>query len=363
MPRPNRAILGACLAFTIACPSPGQDPLDLLIALEEVDQPTEVMVLATPHLSALGKKFKPAALDTLIALLKRWQPDAICVESLPASQVALMETEGGPFADVVKRFAGTRVRLGKSAQSFLDLDRVEANSELQTRLAEVTNGLDAEARAELIALALAAYEYDTAGLHWSYLDSAEREEALLPQDIIKALDLRLVGANETVAIATRLAAELGRKRIWATDDHWDKGAWARFGDTFGTELEQSEAYAELKKETFYDDSDTDMRAQLAAGDLLPYYLRINSPAYCAKDVELQWGMFLRTDLPSKLDRARLHLWQARNLRMTSHITEVASHHPGGKILVVVGAAHKPFLDTMLARSLGELEIHQLSKLR
>ncbi|MHC5066719.1 MAG: DUF5694 domain-containing protein [Planctomycetota bacterium] len=340
-----------------------QDPLDLLVSLEEVEQPTQVLVLGTPHLSVLGDRFQPSALDSLIELLAAWNPSAVAVESLTPAQVASMTVEGVEFESVVERFAGRRTRLASAAQDFLGQTREEAGAELRSKAKDFAGDLDPEKRSSLIMLCLAALDLDSAVLQWSYLSISEREGALLPETVIAGLNRRLDSANETVSIATRLARQLGQQRIWASDDHWDKRSFAGFGNSFGTELEQSAAYAKLQEETFYADSDAHMRAQLAEGDLLPHYLRINSPEHCARDVELQWGLFLRTDLPSKLDRARLHLWQARNLRMTAHVAEVAAHFPGGRVLVLVGAAHKPFLDAMLARNTGELQVRHLSELQ
>ena len=43
---------------------------------------TQVFVLGTAHLNTLGDRFNPAALDGLMAILEKYRPQAIGVESL-----------------------------------------------------------------------------------------------------------------------------------------------------------------------------------------------------------------------------------------------------------------------------------------
>ncbi len=85
---------------------------------------------------------------------------------------------------------------------------------------------------------------------------------------------------------------------------------------------------------------------LAAYDLPSAVLQW-SPGHQRADVAAQWHLFCRTRLESGLDRARAALWEARNLNIASRIRQASAFHAGGRILVVIGAAHKPFLDQYL----------------
>ena len=40
-------------------------------------------------------------------------------------------------------------------------------------------------------------------------------------------------------------------------------------------------------------------------------------------------------------------WQARNLRMTALIMTAATTEPGGRVLSIVGASHKPYFEAYL----------------
>lgn len=74
---------------------------------------------------------------------------------------------------------------------------------------------------------------------------------------------------------------------------------------------------------------------------------MNSLEYEVRDMELQWNLWFRTKLQSGLDRSRMALWEVRNLNISSHIRRATALHPGERLLVIVGASHKPFLETYL----------------
>lgn len=42
-----------------------------------------------------------------------------------------------------------------------------------------------------------------------------------------------------------------------------------------------------------------------------------------------------------------HVWETRNLRQIAHIREAMEHAPGGRVLIIVGSAHKPWFDAYL----------------
>jgi len=124
------------------------------------------------------------------------------------------------------------------------------------------------------------------------------------------------------------------------------------------ELADNAAMAELRRSSYFDDAQHRLPDAAATGDLLPLYLRINSPDYLNADVEAQWHLFYRTGLKSQRDVTRAALWEARNLNISSRVSQASAFHPGGRVLVVIGAAHKPFLDQYLSQMM-DVEIVQL----
>jgi pheromone shutdown protein TraB len=71
-------------------------------------------------------------------------------------------------------------------------------------------------------------------------------------------------------------------------------------------------------------------------------------------------LFYRTRLASGLDRNRAAMWEARNLAIAARIRAETAAHPGGKVLVVIGAAHRPFIEAYLA-SMMDVQIVPLSQ--
>jgi hypothetical protein len=99
-------------------------------------------------------------------------------------------------------------------------------------------------------------------------------------------------------------------------------------------------------------SDSLMEAGLNQGSLLPMYRFDNSERRTHAGVDLQWRTMLEVDLPNDVGRKWLALWESRNLHMTGHVRRVASQHPGGRVLVIVGGSHKAFLDAYLRKMMG-----------
>jgi len=57
--------------------------------------------------------------------------------------------------------------------------------------------------------------------------------------------------------------------------------------------------------------------------------------------------FLQIHLPSGEDLDRIALWENRNLKIAAHLRTISAMHPGERILVIYGIAHKPFLEAYI----------------
>lgn len=100
---------------------------------------------------------------------------------------------------------------------------------------------------------------------------------------------------------------------------------------------------------------------IEGGDLLPYYRWKNDPETVARDVRLQWDIFLEIapDLP--MAQKRIAHREIRNLKRVTHIRKMTLHHPGGPVPVVEGAGHQPFFDAYLDQMLdvGLVQLDQV----
>ena len=82
-------------------------------------------------------------------------------------------------------------------------------------------------------------------------------------------------------------------------------------------------------------------------EVLEVYRLFNEPRAQPARAAAEWGAFLRAAGDAEAARARVVAWEARNLRMAAHILEATRGMPGARVLVIVGASHKPYLEAAL----------------
>lgn len=329
---------------------------------------TQVLVLGTPHLGAMKTPPPPAALEPLLAVLTRFHPAVIGVERIPPDILLSMQQRGEFMAEVAQQFGGRYLDAGRKMQTALGISAADASKRVNALL-QNRDGLDANARLQLVACMLAAYDYDSAVLQWSYVpDSARHSDAvasLLPADIAAAVDKSLHSPNEASSIAVTLAGRLGLQQIVPIDDQSDAVIAAEIMERFPGELEKIEQHREtkaLRESASRAHADAEFEAgRSGPAGLLPYYRFINSPQATGQDVAGQWGRYFRTNLPSGVDRSRVAQWEVRNLLIAAHIRQATALHPGERMLVVIGSAHKPFLDRYL-RQMLDVRVIQLESL-
>jgi hypothetical protein len=256
---------------------------------------------------------------------------------------------------MIEAFCADAVALGADAQSALDLTWLEARSAVYSLLSQENLGAgNAAEPASLIMYLLAAYDLPSALLHWSHRPgTVDLEGAGLPSESVQRIRRMADTPNEFFNIGVALAGRLGHRRLYSIDDHADDllglewGTWTALSQ----ELQSSSVYEEFKASAYMAEAQSRLKEAAAAGDLLALTRRINGGDYGRLDVESQWHLFYKTHLPSGADRARVALWEARNFNIAARIMAVCAAHPGGRILVVIGVAHKPFLDEYLGDSM------------
>ena len=325
---------------------------------------TQILILATSHLRNVKDCLKPEAMDKLLNVLgETFKPDLVAVEEITPAVIEDMERRGGYLTEVNSFFSKEQITTGKALKKKLGVSRKQAETESRKILKE-TDLNNTENRLKLITYLLAAYDYDSAILQWSKLPPTIREkQTAIPKDIAEQLSKSLTFSNEQFTIGTALAKRLGLQRIYGIDDHFDKEIFNQMVKQFLAEIKDNDEVAKASKAKLYTESAKDLRE--ACNDkekMFEHYLDLNSKEFAEQDVALQWGVWFRTKLPSKLDRSRVAQWEMRNLNIASRIREISVFHPVKKILVIIGAGHKPFLDLYLSNML-DVKIVQLRDLQ
>jgi hypothetical protein len=305
------------------------------------------MILGTFHFGQIRDRFKPGMVEGLLRRLQAFKPDAIAVEGMPGSLIRDLEGHDAEIdRELLASFAGDRLELGHAAQKVLGISSVQAAATLAKGWVAPVDG---QAWAQRALLCLAAYDLPDAVLAWHHVGDA-RYRRVLPQDLAVKLDASAAKVNEVQALAVPLAMRLGLDRIASVDEFEDTEAWPAVESGLESpDFRNAPAVKAVAKAAVYEQARLRLEAAVAAGDLLPALQGLNAPDCVAQDVDAQWGVFLRTHLSGGADRGRLALWENRNFRIASRIRALTAAYPGKRILVIYGAAHKPFLEAYLGQ--------------
>lgn len=305
----------------------------------------EVLVLGTMHISGLPKSFRPDLLAPLIDRLAGWRPTAIATEDLAGLQCYNMRNYPARYADSVKTYCWDPAPAAKAT----GLDVPAANAEAERLLAQWPSAPTAAQRRHLAAVFLAAGERGSALVQWLRLSPEERHAGDgLNDDLVTYLNLYKDRRNETGLIAASLAARLGLERLYSMDDHSaDTPDPTDPAEQKAFEAAITHAWdnPDSKAITARDDA---LSANLAKPDgVLAAYRAYNNPDAAMQVYRSDFGAAFLEPSPQGFGRQYLGYWETRNLRMASNIRDVIGMHPGTRMLVIVGASHKGYLEAYL----------------
>ena len=309
----------------------------------------EVMVLGTPHLSALPDSLGPDALATalgpLLEGLAAWRPTAIATEDLSGLQCDSLRRFPSRYSETVAGYCPDPSVAGKAT----GLDVPAANAEVERLLAAWPAAPSSAERRHLAALFLAAGEPGSATVQWLRLPQAERRTGDgVNAELAAYLDKRVARRNETTQIAAVLAARLGLERLWSVDDHsadtpdpLDPAEAKAAGEAIARAWDNEEGRQRRKR------SET-LEAGLARpGGLLAMYRAYNAPGEAMVTYRTDFGAAFVEPSPQGFGRNYLGYWETRNLRMVSNIRDVLGRYPGTRMLAIVGASHKGYYEAYL----------------
>lgn len=302
--------------------------------------PTQIMVLGTAHLSNYENDLYLDDLEPLLERLEVYAPDIITIESSPGMTCQRAKSyprEHAGYADFYC-FDGRPYR----AESGLSVS--EGSFQARQALLAWPVTPTASQRRQLAAFFLASEEPISALVQWLRLAEVDQvaDDGLGPASV-EVLNRLGQSMNESSSIAARLAARRGLERVFYADDH------GSFLDAEG----ESEAYGARLSELWSQGGDPcqsrsdSADAKLRGGDLLGAYRDYNSPAYSIRAIDCDMRLAMNDEESEQYGRKYTMAWEARNLRMVSLIIDAAATEPGGRVLSVVGATHKPYQEAYL----------------
>lgn len=301
-----------------------------------------VSVLGVPHLRHLQPAATAEQHQPVLQKLRAFAPTLVCVEAMPGERVEAFAADPARYGELLQTFGLDAVRLASEQQVRLRLSAAAARDAARELVAKPV--LDDAAALRLIGLQLAAHDPWSATLNWTRLQATARASAAVALGTLAPgrLDEMAASPNEISALAIPLARALGHRRLCTVDAFVDELTVATLAADLMPLLQQPgvtdavQAWqAEAARRWQAGDDDGLLR-------LLRWY---NSNAFAEGDAAAQWNLFDQRGHGA--GSRRLMLWHARNADITSHVFRASAQPDGGRVLLVIGAAHRPFIERAL----------------
>jgi len=332
--------LGTCIA---AAPLAALAQVDLAaLGRDMVGPRAQVLVLGSMHLSGRPPGFNPASLDHVLDRLAAFQPDIVTIEMESSEECDLAASHpakyGSDYCPPTVAAAAATGLDGPAAAAAV-------NQTLKARPAQPAPSQ----RRHLAALFMAANDVASADVQWLQLPAAERHAGdSLDAPLVQMLEQLQQRNNERYQLGARLAARLGLPRVYGVDnhtgDHIDvpdskalvrslEAAWAAGGAALKQRQQREQAL----------DQDA---------DLLPLYRFLNQPESLRIYADANVSPAMRAKSAEGYPQIWVAGWEIRNLRIAANIRETFRERPGARVVSIIGASHKPWLDTWLGQLQG-----------
>ncbi|MFL6660271.1 MAG: DUF5694 domain-containing protein [Massilia sp.] len=336
-----------CLMFSVAVASvanahdyqPDFNPSKLKGPLK--GPANELLILGSVHLSQLPASFDPANLQLLNDRLAGWHPQAIGIEALSGQQCDFLRRYPVRYKETIESYCWDPA----PAQAATGLDVVAATVETDKLLASWPTAPSAAQRRHLAAVFMAGGEQASAVVQWLRLDAADRQVGDgLDAVLVERLNKLVQRHDESYLIGAQLAARLGHERVFPIDDH-----------TSDNVIEDEKAYGAAIMKA-WDNPATNKRKAMdeaqkgrlgSPKDVVSLYRTHNAPGVGRLVFASDFGAALNEPSPQRFGRGYVGYWEVRNLRMASNVRDVLSTRPGSRMLVIVGASHKGYLEALL----------------
>ena len=302
----------------------------------------QVLVLGTVHLREMPEPFQPSSLDGLLEKLEMFRPDIIAIEALSGEECYVA-------ARFPEKYGVNYCAPNDLVQSATGLDVPAAMAEVEQTLADWPASPSFAQRRRLASLFLAAGDIASAYVQWLQLPESERREGEgLNTALVDILVRTGARNNENYQLAARLAARLALERVHPINDH--TGDRVKVSDVKAFVQSVEAAWKAGRAEL---DARRDHEQVLkSASDLLPLYRLVNDPEHLRILADVNVGATMRAENANHYPRIWVAGWETRNLRMVANIRESFRERPDARVLVIVGASHKPWFDDWLGQLQG-----------
>jgi hypothetical protein len=335
--------LAAAQAMTAGAP-PAFDPR--LHKNEVAGHPAQVLVLGTAHLSELPPRTDPQIFQQLLDRLSRFKPQIITVEGLSGEDCeTLQHFKAEHGADTWETYCWDTSDIEKTTGLSVPAAVAEVDRTLSARASSPTPAQ----RRHLAMLFIAANDRSSAMVQWLRLPKAERHagDGLTPAfvDMLQHKDKRL---NENYVIAAALAAQLGLERVYPVDDHTADTALdnnSPEGRAYGKAVQA--AWNSKPPPAVRAESEQLQKNLRTGANVLALYRLMNAPQTQRDWIAADMGRAVGFPKAQPYGRQYVAWWETRNLRIAANIRSTLQKNPEARVLSIIGATHKGYLDAYL----------------
>jgi hypothetical protein len=337
------------LAALIAAPAlavgtPAFDPRQH--KAEAAGRPAEVLVLGTTHLSELPVGTDPRLFEQLVDRLARFKPQIVTVEGVSGEDCeTLRRFQAVHGADTWKAYCWDTSDIEKAT----GLSVPAAVAEAQRTLAAWPTAPTAAQRRHLAMLFIAANDRSSAMVQWLRLPEAERHsgDGLTPA-FVEMLQRKGKRLNEDYEIAAALAAKLGLERVYPVDDHTSDTALdnnSLEGQAYGKAIQA--AWNSKPPPAVRAESEKLQKNLRTGADVVALYRLLNAPKTQRDWIAADMGLAASFPKAQPYGRQYVAWWETRNLRIAANIRSTLQRDPEARVLSIIGATHKGYLDAYL----------------
>lgn len=344
---PFRALLPVFLMMVLANPTAAHSlDEDRALLKASVNGPrTTVMVLGTPHLRQIPSSVSPAMLSPLLDKISSFQPNVIATEVLTGEDCQNAQAFKIKYDGVLESYCTRQNSIISLASKTTGLSIADAQVEASRMISKLPAKPAPEERRRLAAVFGSAGDYGSALVQWLRMPASDRiSDRNVSTELKAMLEALAVEQNEVSLIAAPLAVQLKLERLYPSDDHsadsiLNSAAGGLTPVIQGLWQIQDAYSAEYRKR---------ISALKSSDDLLSLYRFLNSEDGQRGVLNGEWRSALKEESPERYGRQYVAWWETRNLRMAANIRANAGNHPGARVLMIVGASHKPYLDDYLS---------------
>jgi hypothetical protein len=343
----RRVVLFLSLACFIG-PAGAQTKFDpRLYQAHAAGTPTQILVLGTLHLGELGDDWDPATLAPLLDRLAAFDPDVIAIENIDGMAIEERWQDRAYHGATALRYGRNIMLATVAGRVGTGLGIAEAAKEARSLLEKWPKTPAPEQRRHLAALFATAGDPYSALVQWRSLAREQRTTGDGVRDELRdQLNGLLDQRNESSLLASVLAQRLGLNRVYPMDsqgeDIFSEADFKVFVEQVFPQIgKRFAANPQVAK------ADSVRAAMRTSQDLLDVYRMLNDAKLSTLRTDLEWLGMIDHNPGARVGRERISGWETRNLRMAANIREASGTIPGGRVLVVVGAAHKPWLEAYL----------------